>query len=89
VGLTAGLEAVVKRKIPSSLRESNPDHPVVQPVASCYTDKEQVLHKTDINLLQYPFIIGLKILGTDRRHIEAAEMIPEGYHGHTSDHIRN
>jgi hypothetical protein len=29
----AGLDTVAKRKIPSPPRESNPDHPVVQPVA--------------------------------------------------------
>jgi hypothetical protein len=31
VGPRAGLDAVVKRKIPSPLRESNPDHPVRSP----------------------------------------------------------
>jgi hypothetical protein len=34
----AGLDLVSKRKIPSSHRKSNPDHPVVQPIANCYTD---------------------------------------------------
>jgi hypothetical protein len=29
---------VSKRKIPNPHRESNPDHPIVQPVASHYTD---------------------------------------------------
>jgi hypothetical protein len=33
VGLRAVLEAVVKRKIPSLRRESNPRTPIVQPVA--------------------------------------------------------
>jgi hypothetical protein len=32
------LDAVVKRKIPSSCREWNPGTPIVQPVAQCYTD---------------------------------------------------
>jgi hypothetical protein len=32
------LDAVVKRKIPSSRRESNPRIPIVQPVAQRYTD---------------------------------------------------
>jgi hypothetical protein len=32
------LDAVVKRKIPSSRRESNPRTPIVQPVAQRYTD---------------------------------------------------
>jgi hypothetical protein len=31
----AGLDAVVKRKIPSPYRDSNP--PIVQPEAQCYT----------------------------------------------------
>jgi hypothetical protein len=38
VGPRAVLDAAVKRKIPSPLRESNPRTPVVQPVAQCYTD---------------------------------------------------
>jgi hypothetical protein len=32
------LDAVVKRKIPSPRRESNPRTPIVQPVAQRYTD---------------------------------------------------
>jgi hypothetical protein len=31
-------DAVVKKKIPSSCRESNPTTPIVQPVAHLYTD---------------------------------------------------
>jgi hypothetical protein len=31
VGLSAGLDTVSKRKISSPHRESNPDHPIVQP----------------------------------------------------------
>jgi hypothetical protein len=38
VGPTAVLEAVVKRKIPSLCRESNPRTLIVQPVAQRYTD---------------------------------------------------
>jgi hypothetical protein len=38
VGLRAVLDAVVKRKIPSPCRESNPRTPIVQPVAQRYTD---------------------------------------------------
>jgi hypothetical protein len=34
----AGLDMVSKRKIPSTCQESNPNHPIVQPIASCYTD---------------------------------------------------
>jgi hypothetical protein len=38
VGSRTVLEAVVKRKIPSLLRESNPRTPIVQPVAQRCTD---------------------------------------------------
>jgi hypothetical protein len=38
VGPRAVLEAVVKRKIPSFRRESNPRTWIVQPVAQIYTD---------------------------------------------------
>jgi hypothetical protein len=38
VGPRAVLDAVVKRKIPSPCRESNPRIPIVQPVAQRYTD---------------------------------------------------
>jgi hypothetical protein len=38
VGLRTFLGAVVKRKIPSPRRESNPRTPIVQPVAQRYTD---------------------------------------------------
>jgi hypothetical protein len=38
VGPRAVLDTVVKRKIPSSRRESNPRPPIVQPVAQRYTD---------------------------------------------------
>jgi hypothetical protein len=38
VGLGAVLDAVVKRKIPSPRRESNPRTPIIQPVAQRYTD---------------------------------------------------
>jgi hypothetical protein len=38
VGPRAVLDSVVKRKIPSLLRESNPRIPIVQPVAQRYTD---------------------------------------------------
>jgi hypothetical protein len=37
-GCTAVLDAVVKRKIPSPWRESNPRTPIFQPIAQCYTD---------------------------------------------------
>jgi hypothetical protein len=38
VGPRAVLDTVVKRKISSSRRESNPRTPIVQPVAQRYTD---------------------------------------------------
>jgi hypothetical protein len=37
VGHGTGLDAVVKRKIPSPSRESNPRTPIIQLVAQCYT----------------------------------------------------
>jgi hypothetical protein len=37
-GPRAGLDTVVKRKIPSPRRESNPRTPIVQPIAQRYTD---------------------------------------------------
>jgi hypothetical protein len=33
-----GLDTIPKRKIPRPRWESNPDHPIVHPVASLYTD---------------------------------------------------
>jgi hypothetical protein len=39
MGPRAGLDTVSKRKIPSSHRDSNIDHPIVQPVVSRYTDR--------------------------------------------------
>jgi hypothetical protein len=38
VGPRAVLDTVSKRKIPTSRRESNSDHPLVEPVVSRYTD---------------------------------------------------
>jgi hypothetical protein len=38
VGPKVGPDAVVKRKIPSPRRESNPKIPIVQPVSQRYTD---------------------------------------------------
>jgi hypothetical protein len=43
VGPRAVLNAVVKRRIPSPLRESNPRTPVVQPVAQRYTDRAIII----------------------------------------------
>jgi hypothetical protein len=41
VGLRAGLDAVVKRKILSSCRDSN--HPIIQPIAQRYTSDLSLL----------------------------------------------
>jgi hypothetical protein len=38
VGLRDGLDTVSKKKIHSSFRESNPDHPIVHLIANRYTD---------------------------------------------------
>jgi len=43
LGPKAVLDAVVKKKIPNPHRESNPDHPIVQPVASRYTELSRLL----------------------------------------------
>jgi len=38
VGPRAVLNAMMKRKIPSPRRESNPRTPITQPVAQCYSE---------------------------------------------------
>jgi hypothetical protein len=38
MGPRAGRDAVVKKRIPSPRRESNPRTPIIQPVAQRYTD---------------------------------------------------
>jgi hypothetical protein len=57
VGPRAVLNAVVKRKIPSPRRESNPRTPFVQPVTQRYTDLSimalRELVDFDINILLY------------------------------------
>jgi hypothetical protein len=50
VGPRAVLDAVVKRKIPSPRRESNPRTPIVQPVTQRYTDWAINLLKTNDKL---------------------------------------
>jgi hypothetical protein len=44
MGPRAGLDMVLKRKIPSPHGESNPDHLIVQPIASCYIDRAILAH---------------------------------------------
>jgi hypothetical protein len=53
VGPRAVLDAVVKRKIPSPRRKSNPRNPIVQPVAQCYTTE---LPRLRPNMRVYPKI---------------------------------
>jgi hypothetical protein len=48
VGPRAVLDAVVKRKIPSPRRESNPRTPIVQPAAQRYTDRAIMAPKEEI-----------------------------------------
>jgi hypothetical protein len=38
VGPRAVLDAVSKKKLPAPPRDSNPDHPILQPIASYYSD---------------------------------------------------
>jgi hypothetical protein len=42
MGPRAVLDAVVKSRIPSSRRESNPRTPIVQPVAQRYMNKMEI-----------------------------------------------
>jgi hypothetical protein len=48
MGPRAGLNTVVKRKIPSPRRESNSRTPIVQPVAQCYTDDKEDVDVTSL-----------------------------------------
>jgi hypothetical protein len=50
MGPRAVLDAVVKKKIPSSRRESNSRTPIVQPVAQRYTDYYYSIVGTSIDL---------------------------------------
>jgi hypothetical protein len=54
VGPRAVLDAVVKRKIPSPCRESNPRTPIVKSVAQRYTGSS-VLQET--NIISFLFVI--------------------------------
>jgi hypothetical protein len=57
VGPRAVLDAVVRRKIPSSRRESNPRIPIVQHIAQRYTDwlypKSVFLPQSDVYIYIY------------------------------------
>jgi hypothetical protein len=50
VGPRTSLDMVSKRKIPSPRRESNPDHPIVQPIASRYTDRAIPAHAVKVKV---------------------------------------
>jgi hypothetical protein len=50
VGPRAVLEAVVKRKIPSPRRESNPRTQIIQPVAQRYTERAIAALRRLINI---------------------------------------
>jgi hypothetical protein len=47
VGPRAILDAVVKRKIPSPHRESNPRTAIVQTIAQCYTNFSFHVHRSN------------------------------------------
>jgi hypothetical protein len=53
MGVRAVLDAVVKRKIPSPRRESNPRIPIVQLIAHCYTDFAITAHEMECNNITY------------------------------------
>jgi hypothetical protein len=62
VGSSDGLDAVVKRKIPSSHRESNPRNPIAQPVARDISWVSSVLpyelrDSTMTSLLPNPYLL--------------------------------
>jgi len=54
VGPRASLDAEAKEEIPSPHRNSNPDHPIVQPVVSRYTHRA-------IPALMLPFFLLLSV----------------------------
>jgi hypothetical protein len=65
VGTRTTLDAVVKRKIPSPRRESNPRIPIVQPVAQRYTLR--AITSLSLSLSIYIYILWLFAL---RRIVE-------------------
>jgi hypothetical protein len=56
VGPRVSLDAVNRRKIPSPSRESNPGTPIVQPVASRYTDWATQGSENIWNIISFAFI---------------------------------
>jgi hypothetical protein len=82
VGPRAVLDAVVKRKIPSPHRESNPDLPIVQPIASRYTDWAIPAHKIISDIIsKYPAIMEANSVSTDiYRFILCSEVERAKYH---------
>jgi hypothetical protein len=65
VGPRTGLDMVSKWKIPNPRRESKPDHPIVQPVASRYTDWRLYESYTG----SFVFITNIKFSGTEMKPI--------------------
>jgi hypothetical protein len=60
VGPRAVLDAVVKRKIPIPLRESNPRTPIVQPIAQRYTT-DLIEHRKIMRILsKFCVFFGMK-----------------------------
>jgi hypothetical protein len=53
----AVLDVVVKRKIPSPQRESNPRTPILQPVASHYTDRAMVNNNAVISAVSCYWLV--------------------------------
>jgi hypothetical protein len=66
VGYRAVVDAVVKRKIPSSRRESNPRTPIFQPVAQRYTDWAITVVVFRVLSKIYPFV---DLIGTHTRKV--------------------
>jgi hypothetical protein len=77
VGPRAVLDtAVVKRKIPSPLRESNPRTPIVQPVAQRYTRSPIMLMKLWWPISRHYYSSRLKVLRKPTRHLPRTGLDP-------------
>jgi hypothetical protein len=70
----AFLDAVVKRKIPSPRRESNPRTPIVRPIAQCYTEWAITARGVNYSALISPFCnLPLKVSQkSDKRNVASA-----------------
>jgi hypothetical protein len=65
VGPRAGVDTVVKRKIPSSRWESNPRTPIVQPIAQRYTDWAIMT----LNVWIHPVLLSFLLIAIPWNHI--------------------